>query len=627
MTKKNSLRLRIFLSVILPLLVILLLAFFFIGFQFNNFTKENAVSGTRKVAQLYSTRVSESLNKDLFMARSLAQSIQSLHKLDRRERIQISDQIIHSLTINNPSYKGTWYNWQLFTLDNSRTATYGRLRNTYFNHQGEITQQTDTLDMDGEDPDGLYHTIHKLNTEYVTNPYYEDYEGKLKEPIMETSVCIPLKHNNTFLGLVGFDLELTSYQALFKDLETSKGGNAILFSNNGDIIASKNEAWLGKNIMDLQHGFKTTDDLFERMGEAGTFTHEYESDNGNDYFSYSKINIGDCPTPWGLAYSVPTEVVMEQANQLKYILMAVLIVCIVIILLILRRLVKNILTPILSASMFAAEIEAGNLKAAVSYHRNDEIGEMVKSLQSMGQRFNRVINSIDNISETIDHTSHQIDVETSKLAESASEQAAGMEEITTSMDEVMDSVKANTGYAVKTGQISEEAAKEITKSLNTVRKANDSMLEVTDKVNEVKDIAAQTNILALNAAVEAARAGQSGKGFAVVASEVRKLAERIKILTDEIEILAEVGRNNSNEATRKLEAIAPEIVKTAELVHLIAEDSESQSVAVDQINSGLSQLNQITSQNAAQAEFMRQFIEKLTHESKKMKETVDYFVV
>ena len=627
MAIKNGLRQRIIISVILPLLAVFLSAFFLIAYQFNGFIKNNAIKNTEKIAQLYSSQISEKLNKDLYMARSLAQSLQSLHQLSVNERLIASDRIIHSLTTNNPNYKGAWYNWQLFTLNPNRTETYGRLRNTYFNQGGVVTHNQDTLDLDGE-AEGLYSTIHKLNSEYVTNPYFEDYEGKLDKAIMETSVCIPLQDTNgKFLGLCGFDIELDSYQEIFANLETAKGGNAILFSNNGDIIATKNEIWKGKNIVDLGHDFTYTDSIFTRLSTTGTFTQEYQSENGNDYFSYSQINIGNCPTPWGLAYSVPSKIVMEEADNIKYILIILLSVCTLLITFFLIRLIKSITAPINTTSKFASDIESGNLNTSIDYKRRDEIGTMIASLKAMAQRFKQVIKDIDSISETIDTTSSQIEKETVKLAEGASEQAAGMEEITSSMSEVMDTIKANTQNAVQTGQISKEAAISIEDSLKTVQKANDSMIEITDKVNEVKDIAAQTNILALNAAVEAARAGESGKGFAVVAGEVRKLAERIKLLTDEIESVADIGRNNSNEATENLETLAPEIIKTAELVKKISDDSEGQSVAVDQINSGLSQLNQITAQNASQAELMRQIIEKLTVESQNMNKTVDYFQV
>ncbi len=627
MAKKHQLRRRLILNIILPIFFIYLLTFAYISYQFDISSKNNALQYTEKVSQYFSSQISQKLNKDLYMARSLAQSLQSLHNLDFEDRINTSNNIIHSIVTNNPNYKGTWYNWQLFTFDETRAETYGRVRNTFFSHDGTITHRMDTLDVNGEDPKGLYYTIHKLNSEYVTNPYYEDYEGKLEKPILETSVCIPIKKNGEFAGLAGFDLELDSYDDIIKNLETTKGGNAILFSNNGHIIASKDESLLGKNILELNHGFETTKNLFSRIEETGSFSDEFSNDSISTYVSYSQIKIGNSPNSWGLVYSVPTKIVMHEAYQIRYMLLILLFICTILISFFLIRLVRNIVSPINTASKFAAGIESGNLNTNITNKRKDEIGNMINSLKSMSNRFKEVIKNVDNISDTINHTSQKIDIETSKMAEGAAEQAAGMEEISTSMSEVMDAINKNTENAVKTGQISKEAAEKISISLETVQKANNSMIVISDKVNEVKDIAAQTNILALNASVEAARAGESGKGFAVVAGEVKNLAERVKILTEEIESLAYEGKNNSLEATQKLEEVTPEIIKTAELVNKISSDSENQSVAADQINSGLNQLNQITSQNAAQAEFMRQFTEKLTHESKKMNETIDYFEV
>ncbi len=626
MKNKNFLKRRIILNIILPLVVIFLFTFFFIGYHFKTITKDNAHSYTEKVSQHYSALISESLNKDMYMARSLAQSLQSLVDLKGEERIVTSCLLAESLARNNKNYKGVWFNWQLFTLDVS-TNTYGRVRNTFFNREGLLTHQRDTLDVDGEDPKGLYSTIHKLNSEYVTNPYYEDYEGKLDVPILETSVCIPIRKDGEFYGLTGFDLELTSYQSLFEKMETAEGGNAILFSNNGQIIASKDEYWQGKNILDLRHDFETTEALFDTICNQKSYTSIYNDDAGEHVLSYSPIYIGNSPTPWGLAYSTPVHIVMQEANQISYMMIAILVISVLLITVLLARLVKYILTPINTTAGYANELQAGNLSASIQYKNDDEFGLMLNSLKLMGLKFKEVIQKIYDLSSTLDHTLKNIESETTKLAEGAAEQAANMEEIATSMSEVMEGVNTNTQNAMKTEKISEKAAEDISNSLKVVQQTNHSMMEVTGKVNEVKEIATQTNILALNAAVEAARAGESGKGFAVVAGEVRKLAERIKTLTNEIEVLTAEGNENSISATEQLEAIAPEIIHTAELVNQISLDSQNQSTAIDQINSALSQLNHITSQNASQAEMITNYIDKLIVEGSNMNKTLSYFKV
>jgi len=625
MKKRTSLRSKVRNSIIVPIVVLYAITFTVIGYEFYLTTHKNAFENTEKVALLYASQISERLNKDLFMARSMSQSMQSLYNISAKERFELCNTLTKSLAENNSNYKGVWFNWQLFTLNKKWTEEYGRVRSTFFSHEGVITQQRDTLDVNGEDPNGLFHAIHQSNTEYVTNPYYENYEGRIKDSIMETSVCVPLLYKGKFVGLAGFDLEMESYQSIFKGLETQQGGNAILFSNNGDIIASKNEKLLGKNIIDLKHNFNSPTEIFELLKKDGNFTDVYYENGEKHFYSYSQINIGNTPTPWGLAYSVPKKVVMQEVDSIKYILIALALIGIIGILLFLTRLIRYILNPIKKAAEYTLKIESGDLTGEVKTNSNDEIGNMVEALNTMSKKFKQIISNIHSISGVIDGTSNQLHREIQKLAEGAAEQAASMEEISTSMSEVMHSINQNSKNSVETGKLSKQAADDISEGLKTVQNANISMLEISEKVNEVKEIATQTNILALNAAVEAARAGESGKGFAVVAGEVRKLAERIKVLTHDIEILAVNGRKISNEATKKLELVTPEIVRTADLIGEISADSQSQSMAVIQINTALSQLNHITSQNASQAELMTQYIGKLTDESKHMNESVDYF--
>ncbi len=624
MRKTTHLRHQIRKFIIVPIFIVYGLIFSFTFYHFNNNAKHKAFNENLAKAKEHASTISEDLNNDIAMARSLAQSFEGLQYIDAKERLDISNNVIKSIAESNPIYKGVWYNWQLFSLDSNYTLNYGRHRNTYFNYDGYLTTQQDTLDLNGES--GLFKTIHALNDEFVTNPYYEDYEGKLDEPIMETSICVPIQKDGLFVGLIGFDISLERYQSLFDELQTAEGANILLFSNNGHIIASKNSEWLGKSVNDISLQLPDNTEIFQHLKDTSNYSIEVSDKEGTlNYLAFSKITLGNSPDSWCVAYSIPVNNVLKTTyNQLATIIVIGLLGLIIITIL-LHFLVRNIVKTISQASSFAEELAKGNLTTTVNNTRRDEIGVLIEMLKNMSEKMHYIVSSVVNITKTIKSTSGNIENETQKLAEGAAEQAASMEEISSNIAEIMNSAHQNANNSIATKKISDKAAISMKEGLETVHESNRAMTAITEKISAVKGIAFQTNILALNASVEAARAGESGRGFSVVAGEVRKLAERTQNLTDEIEKIVSAGLKVSNEATEKLDAITPEIIKTAELVNHIASSSEDQSTAVNQINSTVIQLNEITQQNAQQAELMNQFIEKLSEESLQLSETLNYF--
>ena len=243
-------------------------------------------------------------------------------------------------------------------------------------------------------------------------------------------------------------------------------------------------------------------------------------------------------------------------------------------------------------------------------------------LQSIGTTFKRITSDLSEGSTEIKDTSVA-------MADSSSSQAASLEQMSSSLEELTAMTSTNKESAEQANlkaDAASKAAKEGSVAMNQMSQAIGDIKHSTDEtakiIQTIEEIAFQTNLLALNAAVEAARAGEAGAGFAVVAEEVRNLAMRCSeaarntsALIIESQEFAENGVNMGETVSEILDKITDSISDVATLNNEVATASAEQYQGIEQINTGLSLLDQATQTSASQASY-------LADKSKAIEETV-----
>ncbi|WP_111536888.1 methyl-accepting chemotaxis protein [Palleronia aestuarii] len=273
----------------------------------------------------------------------------------------------------------------------------------------------------------------------------------------------------------------------------------------------------------------------------------------------------------------------------------------------------------------ADRIARGNLKADVTPHsEKDRLGI---ALRDMVVKLREVIANASTSASNVKEGASVMSATAGQLSSGSTQQASAVEEASASVEEMTANIRQNADNASQTEKIAGQSADDARKSGEAVADAVRAMKTIAEKINIIQEIARQTDLLALNAAVEAARAGTHGKGFAVVASEVRKLAERSQQAATEISQLSVETVDVSGEAGRMLEALVPNIQRTADLVSEISASTREQNVGAEQINQAIRELNAVIQQNASAAERSAATSQQLAAQSQQLAGVISFFEV
>jgi methyl-accepting chemotaxis protein len=305
----------------------------------------------------------------------------------------------------------------------------------------------------------------------------------------------------------------------------------------------------------------------------------------------------------------------------------------------LNRLVVTLQTMSEELASTMGAMADGDLRPRVKGDYRGVFGEIKHGVNSMADQMRDFAGRLTMTAQSVRTASDEISTGSQDLAQRTESQAASIEETAASMHEITTTVKQNADNAQAANQLAttardtaETGGKVVNDAVSAVTQIEESARKISDIVGLIDEIAFQTNLLALNASVEAARAGEAGKGFAVVAQEVRALAQRsanaskdIKALIQASNAQVKTGANLVNQTGKSLTDIVSAIKKVSDIVAEIAAASREQATGLEQINTAVGSMDEMTQRNAALVEETTAAAQSLAGQARELAQLVGFF--
>ncbi len=520
-----------------------------------------------------------------------------------------------------------------------------------------------------------YYSCTQTGETIMTAPYTDFSTGKTV-----ISVATPIVGSDgTTLGISGMDIAVDDIMTFMSEYKIGDGGYSTLLDSDGTFTYHPNEALIGTNIKDMD----ISENVLTAVSSMDATMLRYKADGAGKHGYVAPV--GD--TGYVTLSCIPNGQYYSSLILSVIMLSVVFIIGLVVLLMIITKVAGRIVQPLLELNAGALELAKGNLDVSINVHRNDEVGDLGRSIDKTVSRLKDYINYIDEIAavlaemadgrlaieltydyvgefakvkDALNHISDSMNEIMGNMAASADQvsagsddlanaaqsmaegsetQAAAVEQLLATSVTVAEQVEANKKDSEASAAYTEEVAAMMEGSkqqMDAMRQAMDKIQESSNQVvgvvKTIEDIAEQTNLLSLNASIEAARAGEAGKGFAVVAGEIGSLAnESANAVNTTRELigvsLAEIEKGNAivNEVVAVLDRAVEKVQTANEMIQKSAESAEVQMQSVNQIRDGVGEMAQTIQDNSAMAEETSATSEELAAQATTLNDLVKQF--
>ena len=300
---------------------------------------------------------------------------------------------------------------------------------------------------------------------------------------------------------------------------------------------------------------------------------------------------------------------------------------------------QSICKPLEQAKEISRLIATGDLSVDIRVDGRDELSDLLRGLDSMRNSLANTIGDLRNASEAIASASQEIASGNQDLSTRTERAASNVQSMVSSISELLSTVQQTAASAQTAAQLATTASGQAARGGDVVSHVVTSMHDISGSSRKIGDIiglidsiAFQTNILALNAAVEAARAGEQGRGFAVVASEVRSLAQRSAQAANDVKSLIQTsvaavdgGVRLAEEAGEAMKEMVNGAQRVGALIGEISTASVEQSEGIGGVNRTVTEIDQMTQQNAALVEQSAAAAQSLQEQADRLAQVVHQF--
>ena len=527
----------------------------------------------------------------------------------------------------------------------------------------------DTMDFDPRERIWYKNAV-AANGEIIVTPVYISTSSS---PVITLAKTVT-DAKGTFLGCVGLDIDLTGLTSFISDVRLGTTGYCMLVQNDGMILADPKHPQYNFKIMS-----ETDIPAFAEIEKTkeGSLLVNSNGENWKVFvFPFSNVD-------WKLVILIKHSEILSMFSALLKNMIVIGLLMFVLYFTLAAFAIRALKKYFKRLGVVLGKIAQGDLTDRIKIKRNDELGELMMSLNTAIEHSHAMFSMLrdeaekmgivgSDLSSNMEETAaaiKQIGGNVQSVKEKAMSQAASVTETVATVEQINGKLnRLVQGIEMQTENINESSALITNMAENTVRisktlgenntliktvyektklgkdgsrTANEVVTQIAEKSESlleasqvIQNIANQTNLLAMNAAIEAAHAGESGKGFAVVADEIRKLAEEsntrgkqigvvIKESTEIIAHLTEAGAQAENTFIDVYESVSKISEKEDSIMQVMYEQEANGKQVLDAIK----KIHEITGEVSAGSAEMMEGGSQIAHEMHKLaditRETTD----